>query len=178
MRSSTRTTASVAVRAQVFSPRVWFCFLLLTFAAVTATAQTAVNPATTTVQFMGVPNPQGTTNNAVTAPLGGIIIDGTGISPVTGQPFRHLWVDDATSGICRVDPDLDSPGPYMMNLSTCPFKINGASITGGPMAYDPGRKFLYFVDEQRASQGVMRIGFLPDGDSGHGLLDFNSVFIG
>ena len=126
---------------------------------------------------MGVPNPQGTTDNSVTAPLGGIILNGTGISPVTGQPFRHLWVDDATSGICRVDPDLDSPGPYAMNLNTCPFKINGASITGGPMAYDPGRKLLYFVDEQRASQGVMRIGFLPDADSGHGLLDFNSVFI-
>jgi uncharacterized repeat protein (TIGR01451 family) len=126
---------------------------------------------------MGIPNPQGTTDNAVTAPLGGIILDGTGISPTTGQPFRHLWVDDATSGICRVDPDLDSPGPYAMNLNTCPFKINGASITGGPMAYDPGRKLLYFVDEQRASQGIMRIGFLPDADSGHGLLDFNSVFI-
>ena len=110
---------------------------------------------------------------------------GTALSPVTGQPVRHLWVADATAGICRVDPDLDSPGPYAMNLNTCPFKINGASITGGPMAYDPiphdpanpGTTYLYFVDEQRASQGIMRIGYAAAGDSGHGNLDFTSVFI-
>src|SRR5579859_485918 len=179
MRSSTRSTAATAVCAQVFSPRVWFCFLLLVLAAVTASAQTDITATTnsTTIQYLGVPNPQGTTNNAVTAPLGGIILKGTGISPVTGQPFRHLWVSDATSGLCRVDPDLDSPGPYAMTLSTCPFKINGASVTGGPLAFDPTRNFLYFADEQRASQGVMRIGFLPGGDGGHGLLDFSSVFI-
>ncbi len=178
MRSSTRKTASNAVCSQIASPRIWFCFIiLLAFATLTASAQTAVNPPTTTVQYLGIPNPQNTTDNAVTAPLFSIILKGTGISPVTGQPFRHLWVADATSGICRVDPDIDSPGPYKMNLNTCPFKVNGASITGGPMAYDPGRKLLYFVDEQRASQGVMRMGFLPDGDSGHGTLDFSSVFI-
>ncbi|HZS27140.1 MAG TPA: fibronectin type III domain-containing protein [Candidatus Angelobacter sp.] len=178
MRSSTQTTAAVC--AQNFSPRVWFCFLLLiAFATLTASAQTDITATTnsTTVQYLGIPNPQNFTNNPVTAPLGGIIIKGSGISPVTGQPFRHLWVADATSGICRVDPDLDSPGPYVMNLNTCPFKINGASITGGPMAFDPTRNLLYFVDEQRASQGIMRIGFLPDGDSGHGLLNFDSLFI-
>jgi hypothetical protein len=109
--------------------------------------------------------------------LGGIVINGTGISPITGQPFRHFWVDDATFGICRIDPDIDSPGPYAINENTCPFKINGASITGGPMAYDPIRKLLYFADEQRASQGVVRIGFDPTGDSGHGLLNFDSLFI-
>ena len=178
MRSSTQTTAAVC--AQNVSPRVWFCFLILiAFATLTASAQTDISATTptTTIQLLGIPNPQGTTDNAVTAPLGGIIIKGTGISPVTGQPFRHLWVADATSGICRVDPDLDSPGPYTMNLSTCPFKINGASITGGPMAFDPTRNLLYFADEQRSSQGVMRIGFLPDGDSGHGLLNFDNLFI-
>lgn len=178
MRSSTQTTAAVC--AQNVSPRVWFCFLLLiAFATLTASAQTDITAttATTSVQYMGVPNPQQTSDNAVTAPLGGIVINGTGISPVTGQPFRHLWVADATSGICRVDPDLDSPGPYKINLNTCPFKINGASITGGPMAFDPTKNFLYFADEQRSSAGIMRIGFLPGGDSGHGLLNFDSLFI-
>jgi hypothetical protein len=136
-----------------------------------------------------VPNPQGTTDAAVTAPLGGIILKGTALSPATGQPERHLWVADATSGICRVDPDLDSPGPYAMNLQTCPFKVNGASITGGPMAFDPtphfldpanptiATNYLYFVDEQRASQGIMRIGYLATGDSGHGFLNFGSLFV-
>jgi len=148
-----------------------------------------VTPNTTTIQFLGVPNPQGTTNAAVTAPLGGIILKGTAINPVTGAPFRHLWVDDATSGICRIDPDLDSPGPYAINLQTCPFKINGASITGGPMSFDPTPRFLdpanptiatnylYFADEQRASEGIIRIGYLASGDSGQGFLNFASVFI-
>src|SRR4029077_15095966 len=122
MRSSTRTTAAAAVCAQLTSPRVWFCFVLvLAFATLTASAQTDITATTTTttVQYLGVPNPQNVTDNAVTAPLGGIILKGTGISPTTGQPFRHLWVDDATSGLCRVDPDIDSPGPYKMNLLTC-----------------------------------------------------------
>ena len=174
----TQTTAPVC--AQNVSPRVWFCiFILIAFATLTASAQTDITATTnsTTVQYLGVPNPQNNAENAVTAPLGAIVLKGTGISPITGQPFRHLWVADATSGICRVDPDLDSPGPYIMNLDTCPFKINGASITGGPMAFDPTRNFLYFADEQRSSQGIMRIGFLPDGDSGHGLLNFDSLFI-
>jgi len=159
------------------------------FAIVAASAQTIVTPPTTTIQYLGVPNPQNNTAASVTAPLGGIILKGTALSPATGQPVRHLWVDDATSGICRVDPDLDSPGPYAINLQTCPFKINGASITGGPMSFDPTPRFLdpanptiatnylYFADEQRASQGIMRIGYLATGDSGQGFLNFASVFI-
>src|SRR4029077_15775882 len=130
MRSSTRTTTAAAVCAQITSPRIWFCFVLvLAFATLTASAQTDITATTTstTVQYLGNPNPQNTLT-AVTAPLGGIIIKGTGISPITGQPFRHLWVDDATFGICRIDPDIDSPGPYAITTSTCPFKINGASI--------------------------------------------------
>jgi hypothetical protein len=171
----TGCTRSLAPTRQI-PARVWFSFIILIAFAAVAGAQTNVAPPTTTVQYLGIPNPQNT-DNAVTAPLGGIVLKGTAISPITGQPFRHLWVDDATFGICRVDPDIDTPGPYALNLNTCPFKINGASITGGPMAYDPARKLLYFADEQRASQGVMRIGFDPTGDSGHGLLDFSSVFV-
>ncbi len=191
MSSSTRTTSAQGkICVRTFSVRNLFCLItILLLAIVTASAQTIVAPNTTTVQFLGVPNPQGTTDAAVTAPLGGIILKGTALSPATGQPERHLWVADATSGICRVDPDLDSPGPYAMNLQTCPFKINGASITGGPMSFDPTPRFLdpanptiatnylYFADEQRASQGIMRIGYLATGDSGHGFLNFASVFV-
>ena len=191
MSSSTRTTAAQGKNCvQTLSARNLFCLVtILMLAIVTANAQTIVTPPTTTVQYLGVPNPQGTTDAAVTAPLGSIILTSTALSPATGQPERHLWVADATSGICRVDPDLDSPGPYAMNLQTCPFKINGASITGGPMAFDPTPHFLdpanptdvtnylYFVDKQRASQGIMRIGYQPAGDSGHGFLNFASVFV-
>jgi hypothetical protein len=163
--------------------------MILMLAIVTASAQTPVTPPSTTIQYLGVPNPQNNTAAAVTAPLGGIILKGTAINPATGVPFRHLWVDDATSGICRIDPDLDTPGPYAINLQTCPFKVNGASITGGPMSFDPtphfldpqnptvATNYLYFADEQRASEGIIRIGYLPSGDGGHGFLNFASVFV-
>ena len=191
MSSSTRTTAAQGKNCvQTISVRNLFCLvMILMLAFVTASAQTIVNPNTTTIQYLGVPNPQNNTAAAVTAPLGGIILKGTAISPATGQLVRHLWVDDATSGICRIDPDLDSPGPYAINLQTCPFKINGASITGGPMSFDPTPRFLdpanptiatnylYFADEQRASEGIIRIGYLASGDSGQGFLNFASVFI-
>ncbi len=191
MSSSTRTKAAQGKNCvQAFSVRNLFCLvMILMLAVVTASAQTIVTPNTTTIQYLGVPNPQNNTAAAVTAPLGGIILKGTAISPATGQPVRHLWVDDATSGICRIDPDLDTPGPYAINLQTCPFKINGASITGGPMSFDPTPRFLdpanptvatnylYFADEQRASEGIIRIGYLASGDSGQGFLNFASVFI-
>jgi hypothetical protein len=191
MRSSKRTTAAEGRNSvRVFSGRTLFCLVtILMLAIVTASAQTNVTPNTTTIQYLGVPNPQNNTAAAVTAPLGGIILKGTAINPGTGQPFRHLWVDDATSGICRIDPDLDSPGPYAINLQTCPFKINGASITGGPMSFDPtphfldpvnptvATNYLYFADEQRASEGIMRIGYLASGDSGQGFLNFASLFV-
>jgi uncharacterized repeat protein (TIGR01451 family) len=191
MRSSKRTTAAEGRNSvRVFSARNLFCLVtILMLAIVTASAQTNVTPTTTTIQYLGVPNPQNNTAAAVTAPLGGIILKGTAINPATAAPFRHLWVDDATSGICRIDPDLDSPGPYAINLQTCPFKINGASITGGPMSFDPtphfldpvnptvATNYLYFADEQRASEGIMRIGYLASGDSGQGSLNFLSLFV-
>ena len=180
--------------------------MIVTLAIVTASAQTPVTPPTTTIQYLGVPNPQNNTASAVTAPLGGIVLKGSApsplnaINPASGKffcvenstpciPVRHLWVDDATSGICRIDPDLDTPGPYAINLQTCPFKINGTSITGGPMSFDPtphfldpanptvATNYLYFADEQRASEGIVRIGYLASGDNGNGFLNFGSIFI-
>ncbi|HZE81234.1 MAG TPA: fibronectin type III domain-containing protein [Candidatus Polarisedimenticolia bacterium] len=191
MSSSTRTTAAQGKNCvRTISVRNLFCLvMILMLAVVTASAQTIVTPNTTTIQYLGVPNPQNNTAAAVTAPLGGIVLKGTAINPATGAPFRHLWVDDATSGICRIDPDLDTPGPYAINLQTCPFKINGASITGGPLSFDPtphfldpanptvATNYLYFADEQRASEGIMRIGYLASGDSGHGFLNFASLFV-
>jgi fibronectin type III domain protein len=206
MSSSTRSTAAEGRNCvREFSARNLFCLVtILLLAIATASAQTIVAPNTTTIQYLGIPNPQGNANASVTAPLAGIILNGiSSANPVdqsTGQffcvenrtpciPERHLWVADATAGICRVDPDLDSPGPYAMNLNTCPFKVNGASITGGPMAFDPtphyfdpknpniATNYLYFVDEQRASQGIMRIGYQATGDGGHGGLDFGTLFI-
>jgi hypothetical protein len=44
------------------------------------------------------------------------------------------------------------------------------------MALDPVNNLLYFVDNQRVSQGIFRISYLPAGDSGNGSLDRTSLF--
>src|SRR5438270_2370058 len=190
MSSSMTTAAQGKNCVQTLSARNLFCLVtILMLAVVTAGAQTLVTPPSTTIQYLGVPNPQNNTAAAVTAPLGGIVLKGTAINPASGALLRHLWGDDATFAICRIDPDLDSPGPYAINLQTCPFKVNGASITGGPLSFDPtphfldpanptvATNYLYFADEQRASEGIMRIGYLASGDSGQRFLNFASLFV-
>ena len=78
MSSSTRTTAAQGKTCvPTFSARNLFCLVtILMLAIVTANAQTIVTPPTTTIQYLGVPNPQNNTDAAVTAPLGGIILKG------------------------------------------------------------------------------------------------------
>jgi titin len=44
------------------------------------------------------------------------------------------------------------------------------------MAFDSVNNLLYFVDDQRVSQGIFRIKYLPAGDSGNGSLDASSLF--
>ena len=97
---------------------VWLCCMIVFLGATSASAQTPVNPTTDTILFSG-PGPEGRN----TGPLGGIIIQGTAISAFTGQPVRHLWVADTFSSICRMDPELDAPGPWNMNATTCTFKV-------------------------------------------------------
>ncbi|HYX52654.1 MAG TPA: fibronectin type III domain-containing protein [Candidatus Limnocylindrales bacterium] len=112
---------------------------------------------------------------------------GSRISPITGQPVRHLWIGDTNFGLCRIDPDIDQglatmaanpmlPSPFQVTITTCPFKLNGLSVTGGPMAYDPTTNNLYLVDEQTNSEGIFRLGFLTAGDGGEGAIDFNNIF--
>ncbi|HZU31944.1 MAG TPA: fibronectin type III domain-containing protein, partial [Candidatus Angelobacter sp.] len=126
-------------------------------------------------------------SNPPTAPVGGIVLYGTNINPATGQPVRHLWVGDSNFGLCRVDPDLDTgmasllanptaPSPFTITITTCPFKLNGLSVTGGPMAFDPQTNNLYLTDEQTNSEGIFRLGFLPSGDNGEGAINFNNIF--
>jgi hypothetical protein len=145
--------------------RILSCMIVLFgFAARILSAQTTITPTTSTVQFAGTPNPQ----SPITAPTGGLVLYGAATSAITNAPVRHLWVGDATAGLCRIDPDLDSPGPYAINSATC---LSGLSIVGGAMALDQTNNLLYFVDNQRVSQGVFRINYLPAGDNGNGTLD-------
>jgi uncharacterized repeat protein (TIGR01451 family) len=115
--------------------------------------------------------------NHNTDPVAGIIMQGTAISLFTGQPVRHLWVADSFDSICRMDPEIDAPGPWHMSDGTCEFfRISAGSPIpfGGQFAYDPARHFLYFVDDIAGGQGVIRIGFNAAGDSGHGALDLTT----
>jgi hypothetical protein len=142
--------------------------VFLAFATFSANAQSTVNPTTNTIQFAGTP-----AQSSITAPTGAQVLYGTALSPITNQPVRHLWVGDATAGLCRMDPDLDSPGPYAINPGTC---LTGFAILGGAMTLDSVNNLLYFVDNQRVSQGIFRISYLPGGDSGNGALDRTSLF--
>jgi hypothetical protein len=153
------------------SARVLSCLAIL-FALATslATAQTAVNPTTNTVRIAGTPNAV----SSITGPNGGVVLYGAAMSPVTNQPVRHLWVADETAGICRMDPDLDSPGPYAINPNMCP--LSTTKLAGGAMAFDSNRNFLYFVDNRSATRGVFRVNYLPSGDNGNGSLDFTTTF--
>lgn len=151
-----------------------FCLclsMLFLFTTARANAQ-----GTTTVQTAGFPNaavPQ--VPSSITIPRGAIVLSGTAINPATGFPVRHLWVGDNVLGLCRLDPDLDTPGIKLINPNTCPFKLNGQSIAGGPMDYDPATHFLYMSDVRR-SQGIFRLRYDPAADSGQGNIDLTSVF--
>ncbi|HEV7522028.1 MAG TPA: fibronectin type III domain-containing protein [Candidatus Angelobacter sp.] len=152
---------------------LWICLIIILVAAMSASAQTPINPTTNTLLFSG-PGPE----SLNTGPTAGIIMNGTAISAFTNQPVRHLWVSGGGS-VCRMDPELDAPGPWNIKPQTCSFTIHAAGAAvplGGQFAYDAGRKVLYFADNQAATQGIFRVGFDPAADSGHGLLDFSSIF--
>src|SRR5256885_11610841 len=104
MSSSIRTTVAQGKNCvPTSSARNLFCLvMILMLAFVTASAQTIVTPNTTTIQYLGVPNPQNNTAAAVTAPLGRIILKGTPFNSATGALFCHLWVEDGTSGHCSI----------------------------------------------------------------------------
>ena len=157
--------------ARSSSTHVLYC--LVTFFAIASTAASAqniLNANTKTIQFAGSPD----VTSPITAAKGGIVLYGAAINPNTNQPVRHLWVADGTAGICRVDPDLDAPGPFAINNSSCP--LSSTKVTGGGMVFDPANNFLYFVDNRSATRGVFRIRYLPNGDGGNGAFDFSSTF--
>ncbi len=156
---------------------MWLCLMIVLVGATSASAQTPITPTTNTVIFSDSANNDPASVN--TAPVAGIVMQGTAISAFTGQPVRHLWVGDGFAGPCRMDPELDAPGPWDINFATCSFAVNsgGAAIPiGGQFAYDPARHFLYFADNSSASQGIIRMGFDPSADSGQGALDLSTVF--
>jgi uncharacterized repeat protein (TIGR01451 family) len=137
------------------------CFVILLIASGMAGAQTASNTLLAT---------------GFSLPYGAQVLKGSAINPKTGQPFRHLWTGDA-GGLCRLDPDLDSGGPFTTNAATCVTTVAGIAFTPGRMAYDPLTNTIYSVEDQGGAN-VARYHFLPDGDAGQGLVSPAAEFLG
>jgi uncharacterized repeat protein (TIGR01451 family) len=110
-------------------------------------------------------------------PYGAQVLNGSAINPATGKPFRHLWTADTTDGLCRLDPDLDTGAPFTVNTATCITTVSGTTFTPGRLAYDQLTNTLYSVSDG-AKANVARYHYLPDGDSGLGLMNSAAEFLG
>jgi hypothetical protein len=62
--------------------------------------------------------------SGVSAAQGGVVLTG----PPTGNLVRHLWSADPVNGLCRLDPDIDTPGPHWINSATCLTTAAGAAL--------------------------------------------------
>lgn len=82
----------------------------------------------------------------LTTPQGGLVLSGTAINPATGNPFRHLWTADAVNGLCRIDPDVDTPAAQTINHATCVSTVAGAAFNAGQLTFDPVSNTIYAVD--------------------------------
>jgi hypothetical protein len=108
----------------------------------------------------------------VTSPGGGVVLSGSAINPKTGTPYRHLWTSDQGGlGLCRIDPDVDTPGPHFINDGTCLEVVDGAVFKPGEFAFDPIFNDIYAVDLQANTQGIFRLHYIPTGSGGHGSID-------
>ena len=106
----------------------------------------------------------------LTTPQGGLVLSGTAINPATGNPFRHLWTADAANGFCRLDPDVDTPATHTLTSATCLSTVAGGAFNAAQMTFDPATNTIYAVDGG-GKAGIFVLHFLPDGDSGQGLMD-------
>ncbi len=129
--------------------------VLLAFVSASANAQI------TTFQFA----------SGVSGPSGGVVLNGSGISPATGNLLRHLWSADPVNGLCRLDPDIDTPGSHAINPATCVTTAAGAALNTGELSFDPTSNNIYAADLGGKSNGILRLHFLAGSDSGHGLID-------
>ncbi len=170
MKTVNRTTLCKQARSSSWLLRGFGLVLLLAIASSSLVAQpfTFINPPTTTTPY-AVP---------VTAPVGGLILPGSNINPATGQHVRYLWYGDggAVGGLCRVDPDVDSPGPYALNTATCVTTVNnGVALSPTASVYDPSSGNIYTTNIQKGAQGVFRFAYDPTADGGNGLVNPASV---
>src|SRR5579859_6077779 len=84
----------------------------------------------------------------VGAPGGGIVLTGSAANATTGRVVRHLWSADSANGLCRIDPDLDTPGSHALNTATCIRTALGIRLVPAQLTFDPIHNVLYMVDAQ------------------------------
>ena len=108
--------------------------------------------------------------SGLSTPQGVLVLSGTAINPATGNPFRHLWTADAVNGLCRLDPDVDTVGLHAVNSATCVNAVAGVGFNAGQLTFDAATNTIYAVDGG-GKVGIFILNLLPDGDSGHGLID-------
>lgn len=151
--------------------------LLLLFAVAMASAQTVVNSPTSTTLWAGAQDAT-ITGGTVSFPAAGVILSGTAISTITGNPVRHLWYGDHISGLCRMDPEVDAIVPatngiggHAPTLTTCIASVKAAAFRPGQLSFDSSTNTLYAPDISPTSNGIVRLHFLPSGDSGQGAID-------
>ena len=160
----------------LFALSVAILVIALSFAE-NANAQNVVNPTTSTTLWAGSLDTTqfGFTN--LTLPSSGVILQGTAISAITGQPVRHLWYGDPVNGLCRVDPEVDAVipatggiGGHFVNVTSC-IESFTTGLYPGQLAFDASTNTLYAGDLSRVSAGILRFHYFPSGDSGQGAID-------
>jgi uncharacterized repeat protein (TIGR01451 family) len=159
---------------------LWCVAVLFAF-AVSANAQnvTVLNTPTTTKLWAGTQDWSVFGLSSVTSPGSGVILEGTAISQFTGKPVRHMWYGDSSNGLCRVDPEVDDPtvssitgiGFHNNIERTCIGFIQAGGFVPLQLTYDASTHTLYAADIPRTANGVIRMHYLPSGDSGQGSMD-------
>src|SRR5215472_17221901 len=141
------------------SIRLAFIFAISVSVVLMAGSSTAMAQQTSSQFATGLATPQG-----------GLVLSGTAINPATGNPFRHLWTADAANGLCRLDPDVVTAAAHAVNPATCLSTVAGAAFNAAQLTFDSATNTIYAVDGG-GKAGIFLLHFLPDGDTGHGLMD-------
>ena len=182
MRSMTTTFRPLAVRdlPAPLQLALWCLAVLFAFAA-SANAQnvTVLNTPTTTRLWAGTQDWSVFGLSSVTSPGSGVVLEGTAISQFTGKPVRHMWYGDSSNGLCRIDPEMDDPtvssivgiGFHNNIERTCIGFIQAGGFVPLQLTYDASTHTLYAADQPRTANGVIRMHYLPSGDSGQGSMD-------
>jgi uncharacterized repeat protein (TIGR01451 family) len=76
-----------------------------------------------------------------------------------------VWVTDGALGLCRIDPDIDTPGAHSINPGTC----LTSQVRPSVLTFDPINSLLYTADTGKL--GLVSLHYLPEGDNGQGSID-------